>query len=84
MDTAVGSTAAEIPCEAMGNFCVVALLISVQKGFGGDGEPWRAEPALLRVIVNEGKLDRMRPLAPAQTFGRDNLFALRFDGECGA
>jgi len=75
MDTAVSSAAAEDPGEAVGNFCDVAVRISVQKGFGGDGEPWGAEPALRSMQGGDSLCKWVRLLHIAQSFHRDQVLA---------
>ena len=53
----------------------------VKKRFGGDDEAWRAEAALLRVIVDESLLYGMEMTRLAKPFHGRDLRALGVDGE---
>src|SRR4029077_9673187 len=79
MNPAVSPAAAQIPGEAVRDLRIASLRILVQKGLRRHREPRRAEPALLRVIIDERGLHRMRPLASAKPFRGHNLLALSFD-----
>ena len=55
----------------------------VQEGLGRHDESGRAVAALLAVVVDEGRRDRMR-LAVGDAFDGLNVLALRVDGQNGA
>src|ERR1044071_8435807 len=80
-DADVGPAAAEIAAQALLHLFGRRVGVLVEEGFASDDEAGRAEPALLRVVVNKRLLDRVQLVALHQALGGRDAAALRLDGE---
>src|SRR5215469_12565860 len=84
LDSCIGATTAEIAAESVTNLLLRCIGIFIEEGLCGDDETWCAEPALLRIILDECCLHRTQLVALHQAFGGDDRLVLRLDGQDGA
>jgi hypothetical protein len=75
-DAHIGSTAAQIPTEALEHLFAGGLRVAIEEALGGHNETGRAIAALLSIIIHEGLHDWM-----LNTLDCLNLFALSIDGQ---
>src|SRR5262245_5981761 len=80
-DSSVGTAPAEVSAQPMLDLFRRGIGMLVKKRFGGDDEPRRAEPALLRIVVDERLLHGMKLARFAQPFYGGDLPALNVDGQ---
>src|SRR5262249_41214549 len=81
LDAMIGAAAAEIAAHAQFDLFGRRRRMFFEQRRAGHDETRGAEPALLRVIVPEGLLDRVELTILFQAFDGPNLLALRLDGQ---
>src|SRR5262245_31809356 len=79
LDAVIGAAPAEIAARAQLDLFGRRPGVFFEQRCAGHDEAGSAEPALLRVVIPEGLLDRMELAVLFETFDCSNLFALRLD-----
>src|SRR5215218_4008485 len=80
----IGAAAAEVTGQPLVDLAEARVRVLVEQGLGGHDEAGRAEAALLGVVLDEGRLERMELGGPAEPLDGLDGPALGLDGEHGA